>query len=94
VIAARRRAATTTVRVQSSQSTVAFYRGLARLRASGRDRPIFDTIGTTHPDTSAEEPWTRHSAAVGEGDYDKLVSVLTDGFGGTRPVPSRLRSGT
>jgi hypothetical protein len=74
-----------------SQSPVAFYRGLAAAyRASGRDRPIFDTVGhNPYPDTSAEVPWARHpGGTIGEGDYDKLVSVLTGGFGGTaQPVP-------
>jgi hypothetical protein len=74
-----------------SQSPVAFYRALAAAyRASGRTRPIFDTIGhNPYPDTSAEQPWARHGGGtIGEGDYDKLVSVLTDGFGGTaQPVP-------
>jgi hypothetical protein len=74
-----------------SLSPVAFYRGLAAsYRASGRDRPIFDTVGhNPYPDTSAEDPWARHpGGTIGEGDYEKLVSVLAGGFGGTaQPVP-------
>jgi hypothetical protein len=74
-----------------SQSPVAFYSALAAAyRESGRDRPIFDTIGhNPYPNTSAEPPWTRHEGGtIGEGDYGKLVSVLTDGFAGTaQPVP-------
>jgi len=74
-----------------SESPVAFYRALATAyRASGRDRPIFDTVGhNPYPNTSAEPPWVRHEGGtIGEGDYDKLVSVLTDGFAGTaQPVP-------
>ncbi len=74
-----------------SQSPVAFYSALAAAyRASGRDRPIFDTVGhNPYPNTSAEPPWVRHEGGtIGEGDYDKLVSVLRTGFAGTaQPVP-------
>jgi len=74
-----------------SQSPVAFYTALAAAyRASGRDRPIFDTVGhNPYPNTSAEPPWVRHQGGtIGEGDYSKLVSVLRTGFGGTaQPVP-------
>jgi hypothetical protein len=74
-----------------SQSPVAFYSALAAAyRASGRDRPIFDTVGhNPYPNTSAEPPWTRHEGGtIGEGDYDKLVTVLRTGFGGTaQPIP-------
>jgi len=74
-----------------SQSPVAFYTALAAAyRASGRDRPIFDTVGhNPYPNTSAEPPWVRHQGGtIGEGDYGKLVSVLRTGFGGTaQPVP-------
>jgi hypothetical protein len=74
-----------------SQSPVAFYSALAAAyRASGRDRPIFDTVGhNPYPNTSAEPPWVRHEGGtVGEGDYGKLVSALRAGFGGTaQPVP-------
>ena len=43
---------------------------------SGRDRPIFDTVGhNPYPNTSAEPPWARHAGGtIGEGDYAKLVS--------------------
>jgi len=74
-----------------SQSPVAFYTALAAAyRASGRDRPIFDTVGhNPYPNTSAEPPWVRHQGGtIGEGDYGKLVSLLRTGFGGTaQPVP-------
>jgi len=76
-----------------SESPVRFYTDLAATyRKSGRDRPIFDTVGhNPYPNTSAEPPWTRHEGGtIGEGDYDKLVRVLTDGFAGTaQPVPGR-----
>jgi hypothetical protein len=74
-----------------SESPVAFYTALAAAyRASGRERPIFDTVGhNAYPNTSAEAPWVRHAGGtIGEGDYDKLVDVLTAGFSGTaQPVP-------
>jgi hypothetical protein len=74
-----------------STSPARFYAELAAAyRASGRDRPIFDTVGhNPYPNTSAEPPWARHDGGtIGEGDYDKLVRVLTDGFAGTaQPVP-------
>ena len=74
-----------------SESPVAFYTALATAyRASGRERPIFDTVGhNAYPNTSAEAPWVRHAGGtIGEGDYDKLVDVLTVGFAGTaQPVP-------
>jgi hypothetical protein len=69
-----------------SQSPVAFYSALAAAyRASGRERPIFDTVGhNPYPNTSAEPPWVRHEGGtIGEGDYEKLVTVLRTGFGGT-----------
>jgi hypothetical protein len=74
-----------------SQSPVAFYSALAAAyRASGRERPIFDTVGhNPYPNTSAEPPWVRHEGGtIGEGDYEKLVTVLRTGFGGTaQPIP-------
>ncbi len=76
-----------------SHSPARFYEELARAyRASGRDRPIFDTVGhNPYPSTSAEPPWAKHAGGtIGEGDYAKLVDVLTRGFGGTaQPVPGR-----
>jgi hypothetical protein len=74
-----------------STSPVAWYAALAAAyQVSGRDRPIFDTVGhNPYPNTSAEAPWVRHEGeTIGEGDYDKLVSVLKAGFAGTaQPVP-------
>ncbi len=76
---------------QPSESPVTFYQELAAAYvASGRTRPIFDTVGhNPYPNTSAEAPWVRHDGGtIGEGDYEKLVSVLQDGFAGTgQPVP-------
>jgi hypothetical protein len=77
--------------LHASQSPVDWYEALgAAYVASGRDRPIFDTVGhNPYPDTSAEPPWTTHpGGTIGEGDYDKLVDVLTSAFAGTaQPVP-------
>ena len=58
----------------------------AAYRADGRFKAIFDTVGhNPYPYTSSERPWTRHptSTMVAEGDYDKLMAVLQDAFGGT-----------
>lgn len=66
-------------------------------RASGRDRPIFDTVGHhPYPEHSAERPWRRHalSSTIGEGDWDKLVQAYHDAFAGTaQPNPGRCVAG-
>jgi hypothetical protein len=76
-----------------SHSPLRWYQDLgAAYRASGRDRPIFDTIGhNPYPNTSAEPPWATHSGGtIGEGDYEKLVDVLTEAFSTTaQPVPGQ-----
>jgi hypothetical protein len=81
--------------VSASHSPVEFYRKLGEAyRASGRTAPIFDTIGhNPYPTTNAERPWARHvGGTIGEGDYDKLMAVLTEAFGGTgQPVPGQGR---
>lgn len=63
----------------------------AAYRASGRTRPIFDTVGhNAYPDTSTELPTAQHSGSesIGEGDYATLMQVLNDAFGGTgQPTP-------
>jgi hypothetical protein len=78
-----------------SHSPVAFYRRLGEAyRASGRRRPILDTIGhNPYPRTNVERPWTRHpGSTIGEGDYDKLMAVLEQAFGGTgQPLPGQGR---
>jgi hypothetical protein len=60
-------------------------------RASGRTRPIFDTVGhNAYPDSDAELPSARHtsSSTIAQGDYDKLMAALTAAFTGTgQPVP-------
>jgi hypothetical protein len=67
-------------------------------RASGRTRPIFDTVGhNPYGENSAESPWQKHLAPfhVGQGDVDRLVQALVDGFGGTgQAVPGRCGTAT
>jgi hypothetical protein len=78
----------------TSHSPVAWYRqlGLA-YRASGLGSPLFDTVGhNPYPNTSAERPWVPHAdpGTIGQGDYDKLIEVLAEGFGGTaQPLPGQ-----
>jgi hypothetical protein len=80
----------------SSHSPVNFYSKLGEAyRASGRSRPILDTVGhNPYPAANTERPWVRHtsSKAIGEGDYEKLMGVLREAFGGTgQPVPGEGR---
>jgi hypothetical protein len=74
-----------------SHSPVNFIREMgAAYRASGRDRPIFDTFGHhPHPGDASERPWKVHPGTqISEGDLNKLVQVLRDEFLGTaQPVP-------
>jgi hypothetical protein len=75
-----------------SHSPVNFIRGMGdAYRASGRDRPIFDTFGHhPHPQDASERPWKVHQdpTQISEGDLGKLVEVLRDEFVGTaQPVP-------
>lgn len=75
----------------ASHSPLDFYRKLGEAyRASGRMLPIFDTVGhNPYPTTNAERPWARHGGGtIAEGDYEKLMGVLTEAFGGTgQPLP-------
>jgi hypothetical protein len=60
------------------------------LRASGRNRPIFDTFGhNPYPEHSAEPPSATHDPDyLGEGDYPTLMNVLQTAFAGAgQPVP-------
>jgi hypothetical protein len=62
-------------------------------RASGRDRPIFDTLSHhVHADAPREPPSQRHpGGTIGEGDYGKLVATLRRTFGGTaQPAPGPI----
>lgn len=77
-----------------SHSPATWYRQLgASYRATGLGSPLFDTVGhNPYPNTSAERPWVRHADAgtIGQGDYDKLIAALAEGFGGTaQPLPGQ-----
>ncbi len=65
----------------------------AAYKASRRTQPIFDTLGyIPHPTDSTERPWTKHpgSSAISLGDYDTLMTTLTNAFRGTgQPLPSQ-----
>jgi len=73
------------------QDPAAFLLAVGRaFRASGRTRPIIDTYGhNVYPEHSSEPPWATHTnGSIDEGDYDRLVAVLTQAFGGTaQPLP-------
>jgi hypothetical protein len=60
-------------------------------RASGRTRPLFDTVGHhVYGLSSAEPPGKAHpgSTQVGQGDLPKLLAYLEQAFGGTgQPLP-------
>jgi hypothetical protein len=80
----------------ASHSPANFYRKLGEAyRQSGRNRPILDTVGhNPYPSSNAEHPWARHprSKTIAEGDYETLMSVLEEAFGGTaQPVPGEGR---
>jgi len=81
-----------------SHSPGSFIRKLGAVyRASGRTKPIFDTVGhNPYGMDSAESPWQQHLTPghVAEGDLDRLVQALNDGFGGTaQPVPGKCAVG-
>jgi hypothetical protein len=68
------------------QNPIAWFQGVAdALRGSGRNTPIFDTVGhNAYPQTSGESPLAKHTSNVlDQGDYDRLVSVLKSSFAGT-----------
>jgi hypothetical protein len=62
-------------------------------RASGRTRPLFDTIGHhVYGTTPAERPWRVHSdsTAIAEGDLNTLLDAFQQGFAGTpQPLPGQ-----
>lgn len=74
-----------------------FVRALgAAYRERGRTYPILDTFGhNPYPDNAAEPPWQRHDdpRTVGQGDLDRLLRAIEDGFGDTaQPVPGEGRT--
>ena len=75
-----------------SHSAVMFIRRLGEAyRASGRTKPIFDTVGHhVYGESPGERPWRQHtfSRRISQGDLGKLVRELQDAFAGTsQPVP-------
>lgn len=78
----------------ASHAPGSFIRKLgAAYRASGRTRRIFDTVGhNPYGMNSAELPWRRHlvPSHIAQGDSDRLVEALADGFRGTaQPTPAQ-----
>jgi hypothetical protein len=69
----------------ASHDAAAFIRDVAAAyRASGRQRPLFDTAGhNPYPLHPGESPTTRHEVYLGQGDYDRLVAVLDESYAGT-----------
>jgi hypothetical protein len=65
----------------------------AAYRASGRTRPLFDTVGHhAYPASTTERPWRRHDdpSRISMGDWERLMQALTDAFGGTaQPIPGQ-----
>jgi hypothetical protein len=80
-------------RVRGAIAPGRWYRQLGQaLRATGRRRPLFDTVGhNAYPDSPFEAPWATHpGASIDQGDYGKLLRVLRAAFGGTgQPLPGR-----
>ena len=81
-------------RIRGAIAPARWYRQLgAAYRASGRRRPIFDTVGhNAYPDSPFEPPWTVHSrgSSIDQGDYSRLMRVLSRAFVGTaQPLPGR-----
>jgi hypothetical protein len=78
--------------VTISHSPVMFIRKLGQAyRATGRRKPIFDTVGHhIYGQSAGERPWREHpfSRRISQGDLGKLVNELQDAFGGSsQPVP-------
>jgi hypothetical protein len=76
-----------------------FMKGIGEAyRASGRQTPIFDTLGhNVYPEHSRESPFALHPtlASLDQGDYVRLMQILTAAFGGTaQPVPGSGSSTT
>jgi RTX calcium-binding nonapeptide repeat (4 copies) len=76
-----------------SHSPGAFIRAVGdAYRASGRERPLFDTVGHhVYGFTASERPWRKHigSTILSQGDWNKLMYNLWLAFDGTaQPIPS------
>jgi hypothetical protein len=76
----------------ASQDPAGFIRQVgAAYRASGRDRPLFDTAGhNPYPRYPDEPPTATHEVYLGEGDYDRLVAALDDAFAGTAQPKAQI----
>jgi len=69
--------------------------GLA-YRSSGREEPLFDTVGHhAYGSTPAEPPATDHGGSIiAEGDYADLMDALSEAFSGTaQAVPGACVDG-
>ncbi len=63
----------------------------ASYRASGRTRPLFDTVGhNPYPFYPGEPPAVTHDVYVGQGDHARLVGALDLGFVGTAQPPTPI----
>jgi len=61
-------------------------------RASARLLPIFDTVGhNAYPETSSEAPGVLHkTGSIDQGDLDRLLAALREGFAKTgQPLPGQ-----
>jgi hypothetical protein len=85
-------------RTNVSHAPATFIRLLGEAyRASGRDRPLFDTVGfDPYGRTSAESPFRQHpdgSTLIGEDDLSRLTASLAAAFRGTaQPLPGECSS--
>ena len=76
----------------ASHDPVAFLRSVAAAyRASGRARPLFDTVGhNPYPLTPDEDPSALHDVYVGQGDHARLLRAVDEPFAGTAQPPTPL----
>jgi len=63
----------------------------AAYRASGRPRPLFDTVGhNPYPLYPDESPGAVHDVYVGEGDHARFVSALDAAYADTAQLPTPI----
>jgi hypothetical protein len=74
-----------------SHSPVSFIQKMGEAYvASGRTKPIFDTVGqNVYGDNAWQRPWRKHplARAISEGDWDKLLATYDAAFSGTGQPP-------